>query len=371
MRRTKQGGFALVMMGMWILALMALAALAIDVSRLAYTATEVQGVADAAATAAVKTATQGGDYTAVAKAGAAKNRADGNYFDVDAQPTLYALNPVQAGTYDNTKAPGVDPFAAGPAPWNAVRVTATAQHVGFIFGGFMSALANLVGGGNGSIGTNTPITKIATAVCAPPLQVPPDLPITVCAGGNIQLHLFQPGEACDPTQLGTISPLNAIPNTQDACWNDLGTGTTNPSNQDLLHLFPPDCGGNGAPPLAGDGETVDTNNGNHVNLFSNLKNNCVHPPPYNGTRDFTIPVLGTCGACGGAQTIVGFVTIEIKESDIKTNSSNVSTFGSCNVPCGPSGCPQGIYCAKQVCNPSGTGTGIGAGNFGSCIVRLG
>ncbi len=369
MRRKTQEGFALATLGLWILGLMALAALAVDVSRLELTATEVQAVADVAATAAVKTATQDGDYAADAKAAAALNKADSHLFDVATSPALYTLSPIEAGTYNSANSP---PFTPGPAPWNAVRVTATAQQVGFIFGGFFSDLAHALNGGSSVISTKTAISKTATAVCAPPLQVPPDLPLAVCAGGQINLHVFQPGEACDPARLGTISPLNAIPNTQDACWNDLGTGTTNPSNNDLLHLFPPDCNGGSSvrPSTAFDGETVDVNNGNHANLFSNLVT-CINNSPYNGTRNFTIPVLTDCGGCTGSDTIQGFVTLQIKATDIKTNNGNVATFGSCNVPCGAGGCPQGIYCAKQVCNPTGNGSGIGTGNYGSCIVRLG
>jgi hypothetical protein len=362
------------MMGMWILALMVLAALAIDVSRLAFTATEVQAVADVAATAAVKTAAQGGNYAVIAKAAAAKNRADGDFFDVVGQPSLYTLDPIQAGTYDNTKAPGVDPFTAGAAPWNAVRVTARAEQVGFIFGGFMSALANFVNAGSGPISTSTPITKTATAVCAPPLAVPPDLPMSVCPAGNIQLHVVATGEACDPSVLGIISPLNPLPNTtQDGCWNDLGTNIgSNPSNAALLALFPADCGGS-THPILSDFNNSDVNNGDHSNLLSNLIS-CINNSPYNGTRNFTIPVTD-CGSCSNrVAPVQGFVTIQIKASDVKTNNNAGATFGSCNVNCSlqPSGkCVQGIYCAKQVCNPSGVGEGIGTGNFGDCIVRLG
>jgi Flp pilus assembly protein TadG len=370
MRRKNQRGFALATMGIWVLVLFVFAALAIDVSRLVFTATEVQAVADSAATAAVKTATENGDYAATAKAAAAKNRTDGGLFDVATQSTYYELDPIEAGTYNVNAAAGTDPFTAGGAPWNAVRVKATAKQVSFIFGGFMSAVTNFAGGGNSPISTSTPVSKVATAVCAPPLGSAPDLPIVVCANGAIGLHLFQPGEACDPNQLGTISPLNPLPNTQDACWNNLGTGTSNPSNADLLALFPPDCGGSVAPPVATDGQTITDNNGSHSNLFSNLVS-CINMSPYNGTRNFTIPVISSCGLCNTTRTVQGFVTIQLKASDIKTNNGNVATFGSCNVPCGPGGCPQGIYCAKQVCNSTTSGSGIGTSNFGSCIVRLG
>src|SRR5579862_4395612 len=349
MRRDKREGFALATIGMWLMAVTALSALAVDVGRLAWTATEVQAVADVGATAAVKTATQGGDYAAIAKAAAAKNKADGQLFDVAGHPDFYDLNPIEAGTYDPAKTP---PFTPGAAPWNAVRVTATAKQVKFIFGDFFSLLLKT------GVVSQAPVTKVATAVCLPPLQNPPDLPITVCGAGAINLHVFQPGEACDPTQLGTVSPLNAIPNTQDACWNDLGTGTTTPSNNDLLALFPPDCGGSVSPTSAVDGETIDVNNGDHHNLFTNLMT-CINASPYNGTRRFTIPMVTNCGGCTGTNTIEGFVTLEIMAVNIKTNNGNVSSFGTCNVPCGPGKCPQGIYCAQQVCNPATSGTGIG------------
>jgi hypothetical protein len=366
-RRKNQEGFALATVALWAIGLVALAAIAVDVSRLAYTATEVQAVADVAATSGAKAAAKNGDPVGDAKAAAARNRADGALFDVDGQPTLYGLEAV-AGKYDPAATPS---FVPSDPPWNAVRATATAKQVAFVFGGFFSALGNLVNGGNAPLSTSTPITKTATAVCAPPSGLPPDLPITVCPDGNVDLHIFQPGEACDPARLGTISPLNPLPNTtQDACWTDLGTGFGNPSNNDLLHLFPPDCGGTGTPPTVADAQVINLNNGSHNGLFNDLVA-CVNAAPYNGTRNFTIPVID-CGPCANrAAPVRGFVTIQIKAADIKTNAGNVGTFGSCNVPCPAGGCPQGIYCAKQVCNASGTGIGIGTGdNFGDCIVRL-
>src|SRR6186713_1907096 len=92
--RRHQRGFALAYVGICLLTLTAFAVIGIDVARLAFTASEVQSVADVAATAAALAKMQGSsDPVAQAKKAILENKIDGVAADIGAGKGIDSITP--------------------------------------------------------------------------------------------------------------------------------------------------------------------------------------------------------------------------------------------------------------------------------------
>src|SRR2546426_4336121 len=118
----RERGVAMALAALWLAAIIAIAAITIEVSRLADTATEVQVAADAAALAAAQNMVRGGDTgsaIAAAQSVAGQNRTDG-------RAPAGSDVAIEVGAY--TVADG---FSSGVAN-NAVRATVTIARVQYI-----------------------------------------------------------------------------------------------------------------------------------------------------------------------------------------------------------------------------------------------
>src|SRR3989442_1287162 len=123
--RRGERGVALALAAIFLTAIMAIAAIAIEVSRLTDTATEVQVAADAAALAAAEKMLSGGDAgtaSAAAQTVARQNQTDGH------GPAASEVA-LEFGTYTSLTG-----FGAG-VEINAVRATVTIPRVRFILAG--------------------------------------------------------------------------------------------------------------------------------------------------------------------------------------------------------------------------------------------
>src|SRR5262249_7089121 len=141
--RHGERGFALAAFALSMTAFFALAAVAIDIGRLAHTANEVQNVADAAATAGATNLMNGGTASgarADAQAVVAQNMVAGSTASIQ-------TSDLQVGQYD----PTTNVFTNGATPPNAVKATPSAT------------VQNLFAGFFGSSYLNTTVSKTATA----------------------------------------------------------------------------------------------------------------------------------------------------------------------------------------------------------------
>jgi hypothetical protein len=286
MRRepTNQRGVALVGFAVSMAALFAIAAVAVDMGRIATTADEVQAVADAAATAGAMTLFKNGT-AAQAKADAqtvvGQNRVNG------ATATI-AASAVQVGQYD----PTTKTFTNGATPPNAVRATPSAT------------VQNLFVGIFGSRFMNTTVTKTATAGFVGVGSATPTLPLVIgdCNFGQFKECTLDP--SCLPQ-------LFQVPSQGNSAFIKT---TGNVSD------LPASCGGSGTVLSAGD--TVNLTNGQTDNTLKSISD-CFKT----GVTQFTIPVV-SCDSTGGnwqgTAQVVGFASITVTAVKATGNPKTVT-----------------------------------------------
>jgi hypothetical protein len=297
----RERGVAMVLAALFLLAVVMVSAMAIEVSRLTDTATEVQVAADAAALAAAQsmldTSNQASARTA-AQTVAAKNGTDGRYpasTDVNVEFGSYSA----AGGYSNS------------APIPGTSVTATRATI--TMGNVRYLLATVFGAGS-----STTVAKQAVAVYACTGTAQPGAPLTICDCG---LTPSTQGEACSPPT-GSQQLTQTPDGSQNSCF------LANPSDDQAW--FPPGCfGGTKVAPVSV-GDTVTLFNGQ---MTPNLRDfaSCVG----DGLHDFVIPVIHcsssgsppacSIGNCNHSSKVVGFATIHINQSsDINSHGNNKS-----------------------------------------------
>jgi len=286
-RQTKdERGIAMALFALWLTAITAIAAIAIEVGRLTDTATEVQVAADAAALAAAEKMVDGGDAGTASAAAwrvAHQNSTDGH------GPAASEVG-LEGGTY--TPLTG---FGAG-VETNAVRATVTIPRVRFI-------LASIFGGPTATVSKRA----VATYECCGHAQ--PTAPIAI---GDCMLAQYLDGLQCSVT--GHTLVLQPQP-TQNACWT--ADPTTAPA------WMPPECGG-GRGPLLSAGGTTTLFNGNMTPILRQFQS-CVD----HGVHDYVIPIVKcpilNCNS--GAADVVGFATMHIaRSSDIVASGGGGITF---------------------------------------------
>ena len=336
--------------------MLALAAIAIEVSRLTDTATEVQIVADIGAMGAAVARARGKDEGQAIQAGT--DVAILNFADGKRVPNSSVV--IDAGHYDPTRDPG-DKFHAGENPHNAFRSTVTVRDVRYI-------MATIL---NGQSGTN--VQKQAVAVPDCPVAQVANFPMTICED---YLREIQPGDACtDQSRFPQLVPDNA----HSACWTSLGTGSASATAYQAL--LPTECGGGGGLQLK-EGDHIELQNG-QVNSFLQTVQCCV---ACKDVHKFTIPVVDcsqmtTGGGCNGqAADVIGFATIKVENyQDVflagggDNNCKNV--FPGCHNPApdgkinNPNAPVSGLY-TNQTCKTDSGGNG-GSRCFGTTTVILG
>jgi hypothetical protein len=323
----RERGVIMALAGVFLVAIIAISAISIEVSRLTDTATEVQVAADAAALAAAQNMLNGGDpgtATAAGQTVAGLNQTDGR---LPQAPNVG----IEFGTY------GAGGFVPGAAD-NAVRATVAIPNVRFI-------LATVF-----DFGASTTVTKRALAgyQCLGG-NVVPTAPITI---GLCQLATYTQGEPCSTN--GTT--LTVTPDTtQNACW------TANPSDDN--DWLPRECGGTNSISLSV-GDPIVARNGNMTPIFRDIQacvgSQCVYPGETGpGIHDFVIPIIpcpiANCNNGTSIGQAVGFATMHIScPTDISIH--------------GPG--PDSIT-FTQICNNNAAGTGGNTGNGGSAPTCLG
>jgi Flp pilus assembly protein TadG len=355
-RRRREQGFVLVTAGIFLIAVLAVVAIAIEVSRLTHTATEVQVAADAGALGAAVASTKGaseGDAIQAGRQTASFNFANG------ARVPLEDVS-IVPGNYDPTRAVG-DKFHAGDTPHNGFQATVTLTGVEYIMGKILSSQ------------TSTSVQKMAVAAPDCPSDGVANFPMTIC---DSYLTEVQPGDQCsDRPRLSQLTPTGG----QAACWTSLGTGSA--SSSAYIALLPEVCGGNGGVDVAV-GDSILLQNGS-VSGFLQTVQCCV---ACKDQHKFTIPVVqcsdisGQNGCNGQGSTVIGLATINIASyHDVMLNGGGANNcknvFPGCSNP-SPDGkidnvnSPMsGIY-VNQTCNAGSGGHG-GGRCFGESTIILG
>jgi Flp pilus assembly protein TadG len=278
-RRARNGerGFALAAFALSMTALFALAAVAIDLGRIAHTANEVQNVADIAATAGATNLINGGTAATArsdAQAVVAQNAVAGSTASIQ-------TSDLQVGQYD----PTTNVFTNGATPPNAVRATPSVT------------VQNLFAGIFGSSENYTTISKTATAGFSGVSVAAPTLPLVIrdCQWQSIAACI---NSSCLPP------PLTLQPDGSNSCWSSLTTPSANKNT--VEQYFPSVCHGNQTPPTISVADSVNLSNGT-INQLVNDVGDCLAA----GLNTFVVPIVACSSNCNQSAAVTGFATVQL------------------------------------------------------------
>ncbi len=325
-----QRGQSLPLLAIGMLSLMGLAAGAVDIGRHAFTATELQNLADAAASAAAKVAgnycTTGGTGGVCAPNVAASNAAAYSaaqtmtqYNKVNGEVTGFAASDVVVGRYD------AGTFTPSGQPSNAVRATAR------------KTINNIIAGMLGN--PTSTITRTATATIVGVGAGLPTMPLAI--GKTYWQNCINFG--CPQPQV--ILVPDGVDN---AGWT--GFFISGQSQSNVKGYIPAPCGGGVAPPFIKIGDIIQLGNGqgNQLNAVQCLVCN-------QGQNNFLVPIIDNTAQFNQTAPVVGFATIVVDSFNYSTRpytrtcgqsgggsiqSFNVRSVFNANVT-GPSG--PGFY----------------------------
>jgi Flp pilus assembly protein TadG len=262
-------------------ALLALAAVGVDTGRIAFTATEVQNVADAAATAGAQALLEGGTASTArshAQTVAAQNAVDGSGATI--QPAE-----IEVGQYNYQ----TNTFVNGATPSSAVRATPSAT------------VQNLFVGILGSSFANTTVTKTATAGFTGLGEAAATLPLAL---GDCH---FPAISSCFQTA-GCLPSLSQVPSTTDNTgWTSFFDGSTNQNT--ISAYLPSACGGTMTPPVIKVGDSINLNNGQGNGQALKGVEDCVEKK---GITKFLVPIVSCGGNFNQSGTVTGFATIIVE-----------------------------------------------------------
>ena len=305
-------------------AFLALTVVAVDIGRLAHTATEVQAVADVAASAGAtallkKTFARANvDPIAEAQFVAGQNTMDGQAAVVTDIALLH---------YD---------FASGgftSGSPNAVRATPSVT------------VTNLIAGVLGD--RQTTVTKTATAAMSGVGAASPSLPMVI---GVCSFNAFQTSLSCGdlPSLIQAPTPDN------NSAWTSLTGSSASASAVD--DYLPAVCGGTLTASVTV-GDMVNVLNGQTTSLLKAVADCvCTH----NVTK-FTVPVV-PCGSFNQAMTVSGFATVQVLNVSAPGNNGT-------NPLCTPDANGKTGITLQTICNTDDAGGG-GGGNFGTETVAM-
>ena len=306
MRRSRGGqsehGAILAFTGIMVMTLVAMAVVGVDLGRLAFTATEVQTVAESAATG----------YAVAMQRGRPSPAADayqvvaGNSIDgAAATPTNIAS--FEVGNYSAA----TQTFVSGAAPQNAVKATATATVSNFF--------AAIVGD------SQSTVQKAATAAIGCPAHSRMVLPIVV---GECEFTAFESSQSCSDLPRLFQQPGD------NSCWSTLmptpgGGATTTKSYLPTTCCDGTECGGGVAAPSVSIGDVVYHTNG-QTNSVMHLIEDCVEN---DGMTDYVVAVV-ECDAnltdCVGASPVVGFASVRVSNVVDQGGDKSVDLEFFCN-----------------------------------------
>jgi hypothetical protein len=330
--RTRQRGQALAFFGIGMLAFVALAVIGVDVGRLAFTAAEVQSIADAAATAGAGALADHrpnplGDATSVV----GQNYVDARTGTVGGA-TTDVIKSITPGVWDSTS----QTFAA--SSWtdpnaNAVRARGVAT------------VDNLVAAAIGVMTSD--VERQATAVAGGACTEVAALPIAI-EQDAIQQFLDSPDCRSIPeTQLFQVPGDNS-------CFTSLSQSAASAA-EERAHI-PAACQGPGGNTGGGQtatlsiGDPIRLNNGSDGSVLKTFEG-CLSADPQ--LREFVVPVIAANSCCGGcSQNVVSFARIII--SEVRQT--------------GPAA-QKGVY-ITGVCREALTGTNPGCNTAGENAVAI-
>jgi len=346
-RHARERGATLIAGGIWLVAMMAIVAIAVEIARLTDTATEVQAAADSGALGAALAISKGQSGQAVTEGqdAAARNYANGQLVPtsgVQIDIGHYTSDPSASTHFTTTCTAGVD--------CNAARATVTVSNVKYL-------LASIL---NGQTSTTVQKTAVSAVECQGSAY---PLPLTVC---KQVLDSIGQDDTC-----GTTAPSFFMnpDGSQNACWTSLGSSSA--SSSYTQSIFPAQCGG--TPVETYLQEAINLQNGVANTVWQALQC-CI---ACQGIHDFVIPVVD-CSAIGGCNTappVLGFATIHIN------NPTDVNPPGGGNTNCGNTswGCSARVQAsgatgitASQVCKSdlAGKPGGTSCTNFANTVAPV-
>jgi Flp pilus assembly protein TadG len=301
--RSERGAIA-ALSGIVMLALASMVVVGVDLGRLAFTASEVQSVADAAANAyAIAMQRDRDDPQADAQQVVAGNSIDG----AAALPAN-----IEAFELGNYSSQSLD-FVPGGNPANAVRATATATVDNFF--------AGLVGD------PATTVRKRSTAAIGCPGAGRFVLPIVV---GECAFAAFESSDDCSDLPELIQQPVQG----DNSCWTNLMSGPGGGASTTISYL-PTSCcqGGNcggGVPgPQVQIGDVLYHTNG-QSNSVMHILEDCVED---DGITDYVVPIVA-CDSnltnCVGTSPIVGFASVRVTHVDDQGSEKSIDLEFFCN-----------------------------------------
>lgn len=261
-----------------LFAFLGLSAGAVDISRHAFTATELQNLVDAAASAAAKAAGNNGSPYGAAQAISSLNTVNGEHLTL-------AAGDVVIGTYNGNV------FTPGGSPSNAVRVTAT------------KTLSNII---SGLIGHPTStISRTATAAI-------------VALGGGVPTMPIALGETYwqQCIQFGCSQPeIILVPDgVQNAGWTAFFASASTNQVRSYVPAAQGCNGGGQAPPYITVGDSINLNNGQGNQLLAVQCLVCTQ-----GQNGFLVPVVRNLGQFNQSAEVVGFATVVVESFNYSSN----------------------------------------------------
>ena len=345
-RRARERGVTLIAGGVWMIAMLAIVAIAVEIARLTDTATEVQASADSGALGAALSIARGASGQAVT---AGQNAAALNYADGKLVPTSDVQ--IDIGHYDSSSAasPHFTTVCTAGTDCNAARATVTVTGVKYL-------MATIL---NGQTSTSVQKTAVAAALCQGSGS---PFPMAICSN---TLQTISGDNVCGAMTASLFMNPNAA---QNACWTVLtaGGGASN-----VLDLFPPQCGG--TPVQVALKQSIGLQNGVSNSVWQALQC-CI---ACQDIHDFTVPVVdcSAIAACNISTPVLGFATIHIANAtDVNigngknTCGSSFQPWGSCGVKIDNNG-KDGIK-GSQVCKAANSGVGGGSTctNYGNTVI---
>lgn len=341
-RLRNEDGVGLVATALVLTALMAASAVGLNLGRVAFTATEVQTIAEIAATAGAMAKLTGrtdGEAIAEAQQVVHENRVDG-------QTATISASDIEFGNFSDGT------FTPGGAPANAVRATANAI--------VTNLFAPLSIPGIFTMDQTSNVQKRAIATFSSLGSGQPALPLGLC---DCEFSEDCYDDSCLPGW--------AVDSNSD---NFAFTGfTTGNSQNDIMSFIPSDCGGGGmaAPELiaasdTNSGTTIHLNNGELTPVFVAVRCMVCQLGMCTPESPCLVPVFScTCpGQLNQTAEVAGFSEIAIDSFHCTGGGPDGQTCGCESV----SGQVDGIN-FHSVFRTNATGT-PGGGNFGVGFVVL-
>jgi hypothetical protein len=300
--REGERGVALAYVGFALLVFMGFAVVGVDTARIAFTASESQAVADAAATAGIRTlATIYGGGTGNVKTDAVligtQNKIDGANAPIAAGDVICGNWNFQNGTFapgncDNTS--------------NAVRAVANKQ------------VNNIVAGVFGASFVHTTVTRRATSALSAPSAARPLWPFAI---KDCSFQQYASSNNCSDLPKGLVAPNGA----QTGCFTSFLLNAT--STGAIIEYLPTSCGGGGGQQsLISIGTNINLTNGTKVPDFRAMQD-CFNQ----GFTTWVVPIVACSTNCNQSAAVTAWAEIQVKAVDVHGAQSSVTMDTICKI----------------------------------------